>query len=80
MFDGSFGLAALDDNVAQWRVGNADSVTVDILKVITYFGDTAVLLVALIATWLIDYCRHRRTEVIAFLATVIVGEKPPRAC
>jgi len=75
MVDGSFGLAALDDDVAQWGVGNADSATVAVLKVITYLGDTTVVVAALVATGLIDYLRRRRAEVFVFLATVIVGEK-----
>ena len=75
MIDGSFGLASLDDSVAHWGVGHADSATVEILKVITYLGDTVVVVAALFAAGLIDFLRHRRAEVFAFLAAVIIGEK-----
>jgi undecaprenyl-diphosphatase len=75
MVDGSFGLASLDDNVAQWGVGHADSVTVEILRVITYLGDTVVVVAALLGGGLVDFLRYRRGEVFVFLAVVIVGEK-----
>ena len=75
MVDGSFGFASLDDSVAHWGAGHADSVAVEILKVITYLGDTVVVVAALIVAGLIDFLRHRRAEVFAFLAVVILGEK-----
>jgi membrane-associated phospholipid phosphatase len=75
MVEGSYGLAALDDDVAQWGVANADTATVETLKKITYLGDTAVVVAALIAAGVIDYCRHRRGEVFVFLLVVIGGEK-----
>lgn len=75
MIDGSFGLASLDDNVAYWGVDNADSATVEILRVITYLGDTVVVVAALFAAGSIDFLRHKRAEVFAFLAAVIIGEK-----
>ena len=75
MVDGASGLASLDDDVARWGVGNAESVTVDVLQVITYLGDTVVVVAALLAAAVIDFARHRRAEVFVFLATVIVGEK-----
>ena len=68
-------MAALDDDVAQWGAHHADSATVDTLRVITYLGDTVVVVGALIAAGLIDYLRRRRVEVFVFLATVIIGEK-----
>jgi undecaprenyl-diphosphatase len=75
MIGGSFGLASFDDNVAHWGVHNADSAAVEILKVITYLGDTVVVVAALVAAGMIDFLRHRRVEVFAFLAAVIIGEK-----
>jgi undecaprenyl-diphosphatase len=75
MVDGSFGFASLDDSVAHWGVGHADSAAVEILKVITYLGDTVVVVAALFVAGLIDFLRHRRAEVFAFLAVVIIGEK-----
>lgn len=75
MVDGSYGLATLDDDVAHWGVANADPGTVEILRGITFLGDTAVVVAALIATGVIDYCRYRRAEVFAFLLVVIGGEK-----
>jgi membrane-associated phospholipid phosphatase len=75
MVDGSYGLAALDDDVAHWGVANADTATIEILKGITYLGDTAILVAALAATGLIDYRRHRRGEVFIFLTVIIGGEK-----
>jgi undecaprenyl-diphosphatase len=75
MIDNSFGLATLDDDIAGWGAANADSVAVEILKTITYFGDTPVVLAALFATGLVDFVRHHRVDVVVFLATVIVGEK-----
>ena len=73
MIAGSFGLATLDGNLARWGAAHADSTTVEILKVITYLGDTVVVVAALLAAGLIDYLRHRRLEVFAFLAAVIIG-------
>ena len=75
MIDGSFGLASLDDNLARWGAGHADSTTVEILKVITFLGDTVVVVAALLAAGFIDFLRHRRSEVFAFLVAVIIGEK-----
>jgi len=75
MIAGSFGLATLDGNLARWGAAHADSTTVEILKVITYLGDTVVVVAALLAAGLIDFLRHRRLEVFAFLAAVIIGEK-----
>jgi membrane-associated phospholipid phosphatase len=75
MVSGSFGLATLDDGVAQWGLTHADSASVDILRAITYLGDTVVVLAAMLAAGLIDVIRHRRPQVFAFLAVVIVGEK-----
>jgi len=75
MVDDSSGLASLDDGVSQWGTANADSVAVDILTVITYLGDTVVVVGALLAVGLVDFLRRRRVGVFAFLATVIVGEK-----
>ena len=75
MVDGMAGLASLDDDVAGWGVHNADSATVDVLRVVTYLGDTVVLVAALVAVGLIDLLRHRRVDVVVFLAAVIVGEK-----
>ena len=75
MVDGSFGFASLDDSVAHWGAGHADSAAVEILKVITYLGDTVVVVAALLVAGLIDFLRHRRAEVFAFLAVVIIGEK-----
>jgi undecaprenyl-diphosphatase len=75
MVDGSFGFASLDDSVAHWGVGHADSVAVEILTVITYLGDTLVVVAALFVAGVIDFLRHRRAEVFAFLTVVIIGEK-----
>jgi len=73
--DGSFGFASLDDSVAHWGAGHADSAAVEILKVITYLGDTVVVVAALFVAALIDFLRHRSAEVFAFLAVVIICEK-----
>lgn len=75
MISGSFGFASLDGDLARWGVGNADSASVKTLKVITYLGDTVVVVAALLATGLIDFLRRHRGEVFAFLAALIVGEK-----
>ena len=75
MIGGSFGFASLDGDVAHWGVGHADTTSVQILTVITYFGDTVVVVAALLATGLIDFLLHRRAEVFAFLAAVIIAEK-----
>ena len=75
MIGGTFGFASLDGEVARWGVGNADSASVEILTVVTYLGDTVVVVAALLATGLIDFLRRRRGEVFAFLAAVIVAEK-----
>jgi membrane-associated phospholipid phosphatase len=73
--EGATALAALDDNVAQWGVTHADSRAVDVLEVITYLGDTVVVLAVMTIAGLIDFRRHRRAEVFVFLAVVIGGEK-----
>ena len=75
MIGGSFGFASLDGDVAHWGVGQADSASVEVLTVITYLGDTVVVVAAMLATGLIDFLRHRRAEVFAFLAAVIIAEK-----
>ncbi len=71
----SVGLASLDNGVAQWGVGHATSRAVDLLKVITYFGDTAVVAPALVAAGIIDHYRHRRLDVFLFLGVAFAGEK-----
>ena len=75
MVDSSSGLASLDDDVANWGAANADSAAVDLLRVLTYLGDTPVVVAALLVAGLIDFVRHRRIEVFLFLGVVIVGEK-----
>ncbi len=75
MIDRSVGLASLDDDVARWGVANADSATVDVLRVVTWLGDTVVVVAALLAAGLVDYLRHRRLAVFAFLGAAIIGEK-----
>jgi len=75
MIGESVGLASLDDGIAHWGVGHADSATVEILRVITNLGDTVVVCAAMLAAGLIDFLRHRRVEVFAFLTAVIIGEK-----
>jgi membrane-associated phospholipid phosphatase len=75
MVENSSGLATLDDNVAQWGVGNADSAAVEVLKIITWLGATVVVVPAMAAAGLIDYLRHRNADVFAFLTVAIVGEK-----
>src|SRR6478735_6633175 len=75
MIGESVGLASLDDGIAHWGVGHADSATVEILRVITNLGDTVVVCAAMLAAGLIDFLRHRRVEMFAFLTAVIIGEK-----
>jgi len=75
MVDSSSGLASFDDAVARWGAAHADSAAVGALRVITYLGDTVVVLLALAATGALDYARYRRIKVIVFLTAVIVGEK-----
>jgi undecaprenyl-diphosphatase len=43
--------------------------------VITYLGDTVVVVAAMLVAGLIDFLRNHRAEVFAFLAAVIIGEK-----
>ena len=57
MIDGTFGLATLDDDVAQRGVHHADSGTVTAPRVITYLGGTVVVVGTLTAAGLIDYVR-----------------------
>ncbi len=75
MIDQSVGMASLDDDVAGWGVSNADSASIDVLRLITWLGDTVVVVAALLAAGLVDYLRHRRLAVFAFLGAAIVGEK-----
>ena len=75
MIDRAAGLASLDDDVAAWGVANADSAAVDVLRIVTWFGDTVVVVAALLVAGLADYVRHRRLAVFAFLGAAIVGEK-----
>ncbi|HEY5881193.1 MAG TPA: phosphatase PAP2 family protein [Nakamurella sp.] len=75
MVGGPTGLAVLDDDVAAWGATNADPRSVQTFLVLTYLGDTMVLVVALVVVGGIDFARHRRVDVLAFLGAVIVGEK-----
>jgi membrane-associated phospholipid phosphatase len=75
MVDGSSGLASVDDDVANWGAANADSVAVDMLRLVTYLGDTTVVVGVLLIGGVIDLWRHRRFEVLVFLAVALVGEK-----
>ena len=75
MVDGSYGLASLDGVVAHWGVENADPVNVEVLKVITQFGSTVVVLLALLIAASVDFLRHRHAEIFLFAAIVIGGEK-----
>ena len=74
MIDSNEGLARLDKSVAEWGSHNATSETVDILRWITHLGSTPVVWLALAATGLYDYLRHRNRDVLLFLAAVGVGE------
>ncbi len=75
MVDSSSGLASFDDAVARWGAAHADSAAVEVLRVVTYLGDTVVVLLALAVTGVIDFARYRRFDVFLFLLAVIVGEK-----
>ena len=75
MVDHSSGLAALDDDVATWGAAHADPAAVDLLRVLTYLGDTPVVVGALLVAGLVDVARHHRVEALLFLGTVIIGEK-----
>ncbi|SDP37299.1 undecaprenyl-diphosphatase [Nakamurella panacisegetis] len=75
MVDRRWGLAGWDDNVAQWGVTHATSGTVSLLKVVTYFGETSVVVPAMLAAGVIDFLRHRRLDVFLFLGAVLGGEK-----
>ncbi|MET0740838.1 MAG: phosphatase PAP2 family protein [Candidatus Nanopelagicales bacterium] len=70
MVRGNHGLAAWDQSVAQWGSDHATDTSTRLLELITQLGSTAVCLVALTATGVIDYVRHRNANVILFLATV----------
>jgi undecaprenyl-diphosphatase len=75
MVDHSSGLAALDDDVATWGAAHADPAAVGLLRVLTYLGDTPVVVGALLVAGLVDVARHHRVEALLFLGTVIIGEK-----
>jgi undecaprenyl-diphosphatase len=75
MVDSSSGLASFDDTVARWGAAHADSTAVDVLRVVTYLGDTVVVLLALAATAAVDFARYRRVDAVLFLLAVITGEK-----
>ena len=75
MVDHSSGLAALDDDVATWGAAHADAAAVGLLRVLTYLGDTPVVVGALLVAGLVDVARHHRVEALLFLGTVIIGEK-----
>jgi undecaprenyl-diphosphatase len=74
MANRSQGLAEWDDTVSEWGSENATSRAVDVLKVITDFGGTAYLVVAMALVGLFDYWRHRRKAVFLFLLIVVAGE------
>lgn len=75
MVGSSTGVASWDDEVASWGAANADSTAVGVFVGLTYLGDTLVVVGALLVGGLVDFVRHRRIEVFAFLGVVIVGEK-----
>lgn len=75
MVDGSSGLARWDDDLAGWGVGRAESLSVDVLSVVTHLGGTWVVTAGLVAAVTVDLVRHRNPEVIAFAAAVLLGEK-----
>jgi membrane-associated phospholipid phosphatase len=75
MVDNSSGLASFDDTVARWGAAHADSTAVDMLRMVTYLGDTVVVLLALTVTGVVDFVRYRRFDVFLFLLAVITGEK-----
>lgn len=75
MVEGSSGLAAWDEQVAEWGAANATPVGVDVLTVITHLGGTPVVIAAVVAAGMSDYLLRRRAEVLVFLASVLIGEK-----
>ncbi|MGH9272116.1 MAG: phosphatase PAP2 family protein [Ilumatobacteraceae bacterium] len=75
MIDGSSGLARWDDELAGWGVGRADSLSVEVLSIVTHLGGTWVVTAGLVAAVLVDLMRNRNLEVVAFAAVVLVGEK-----
>ena len=74
MIDSNQGLARLDKSVAKWGSNNASSNTVDVMKWITHLGSTMVVFVALVLVGIYDYVRHRKRDVLLFLAVVGLGE------
>jgi undecaprenyl-diphosphatase len=75
MIDHAAGLASLDDDAAAWGAAHADSGAVRLFLVLTWLGDTVVVVAALVVTGLVDCLRHRRVDVLVFLGVVIAGEK-----
>ncbi len=74
MIDEGSGLAAFDDEVAEWGSEHASSGAIDVLEAITQLGSTTVVVVALAAVAAYDYGRRRNLEVVVFVAVVGGGQ------
>jgi undecaprenyl-diphosphatase len=74
MIDSHQGIAAFDKSVSEWGSHHASSRTVEVLKFITHFGETWVVIGFLILVAVYDYVRHRNFDVVLFLSAVMVGE------
>lgn len=74
LIDNSTTLRKIDARVAEWGAENATSRAVDVIKVITNFGTTWVVLLVLAVVATIDFVRRRNREVFAFVAAVGLGQ------
>lgn len=74
LIDNSNALREIDDGAAEWGAEHATSRAVDVIKVITNFGTTWVVLLVLAVVATIDFVRRRNVEVFAFVAAVGLGE------
>jgi undecaprenyl-diphosphatase len=71
--DSNRGFARWDSTVADWGTEHASRLSTDVLRGLTQFGTTWVVLVAMAVVAAFDYRRFRNPAVIGFMATVGIG-------
>src|SRR5262245_4771024 len=69
-----WGLAVIDEPVAHWAATNVGPLAVDVWTVVTAFGSTVVVIVALACLAIADTTINRRVSVLMFVVIVGLGE------
>ncbi len=71
--DENRGFARWDQSAAEWGAEHGTTASTRVLEVITQFGATGWLLIAMALVAAVEFYRHRRWAVIGYLAVVGIG-------